>query len=136
MRPDRVAEQIRIELGEILQQELDDPRLELTTCTRVQVTGDLKLAKVYVSVLAEPEAQKKSMAALEHAAGFVRRLLGERLGLRSAPEIRFVFDPSVEYGIRLEQLIEEAGHAQTDEPAKPDVPAKPDKPDETDEPSD
>ncbi len=102
-----MAEQIRIEIAEILQRELKDPRIGLATCTRVSVSGDLGVAKVYVSVLGNPEEQKSTMVALEHATGYVRRLLSQRLGLRTSPEVRFAFDPSVEYSIRLDELIEE-----------------------------
>jgi ribosome-binding factor A len=102
-----VAEQIRIEIAEILQRELEDPRIGLTTCTRVSVSRDLGFARIYVSVLGGEEEQKKTMEALDHASGFVRRLLSQRLGLRSSPEIRFAFDPSVEYSIRLDEMIEE-----------------------------
>ncbi len=115
IRPDRVAEQIRMEMGRIFQRDLKDPRVGLATCTRVQVSGDLRVAKVYVSVLAEPERQRDAMAALAHATGYVRRLLAGRLGLRVAPEIRFVFDPSVEYGIELERLLEETRRSSTPE---------------------
>lgn len=107
VRPERVAEQIRIEIAGILQRDLKDPRVGLATCTRVQLSRDLKVAKIYVSVLGTPEEQKRTMQALEGASGFVRRLLGQRLGLRASPEVRFLFDPSVEYGIRLERLIQE-----------------------------
>ena len=108
IRPERVGERIRVEVADILQRELKDPRIGgLVTCTRVQVSGDLGVAKVYVSVLADPEEQKATLKVLANAAGFVRRLLGRRLGLRVSPEVRFIFDPSVEFGIRLEQLIEE-----------------------------
>ncbi len=107
IRPERVAEKIRVEVADILQRELKDPRIGLVTCTRVQVSGDLKVAKVYVSVLAESQEQEATMEALVSASGFVRRLLSQRLGLRVSPEVRFIFDPSVEYGIRLERLIEE-----------------------------
>ena len=108
VRPDRVAEQIRFEIGMILQNDLTDPRVKNVTCTRVQVSQDLGQARVYVSVLASPEQQKKALEGLDHAAGFVRHLIGDRLSLRISPEIKFVFDPAVEYGIRLEKLIEEA----------------------------
>ena len=108
IRPERVAEQIRMEIAVILQRDVKDPRVGLATCTRVQVSGDLKVAKIYVSVLGAAEEQERTMAALDGASGFVRRLLGQRLGLRVSPEVRFTFDPSVEYGIRLEKLIEEA----------------------------
>lgn len=107
IRPERLAEQIRMDVAEILQSELKDPRLSLVTCTRVSVTGDLKHAKLYVSVLGDEGARERTMAVLEGATGFVRKLLAHRLSLRSAPEIRFVFDPSVEYGIRLEELLRE-----------------------------
>ena len=108
IRPERVAEQVRIETAGILQRDLKDPRVGLATCTRVHVSGDLKVAKVYISVMGTAEEQKRTMAALEGASGFVRRLLGQRLRLRVSPEVRFLFDPSVEYGIRLERLIEES----------------------------
>jgi ribosome-binding factor A len=107
VRPERLAEQIRMDAASILQTELKDPRLPLVTCTRVTVTNDLKSAKVYVSVLGDEAQKRRAMRVLEGATGYVRRLLAERLGLRSAPEIRFVFDPSVEYGIRLEELLHE-----------------------------
>ncbi len=122
-----MAEQIRMEMGEILQRELKDPRVRGSTCTRVQVSGDLKVAKVYVSVLAEPDQQKEVLRALEHASGFVRRLLGQRLTLRSAPEIRFVFDPSVEYGIELERLLEQV-RPSPEEPHDPGEPVEDDPP--------
>jgi len=128
IRQERVAEQIRMEIAGILQRDLKDPRVGLATCTRVQVSGDLKVAKIYVSVLGAQEEQKRAMAALDGASGFVRRLLGHRLGLRVSPEVRFTFDPSVEYGIRLEKLIEETrGNAPGDSPDTNDKPDKPDK---------
>jgi ribosome-binding factor A len=106
VRPERLAEQIRMDAASILQSELKDPRLPLLTCTRVTVANDLKSAKLYVSVLGDEGQRQRAMKVLEGATGYVRRLLAERLGLRSAPEIRFVFDPSVEYGIRLEELLQ------------------------------
>ena len=108
IRPERVAEQVRIEIAGILQRDLKDPRVGLATCTRVQVSRDLKVAKVYISVLGTSEEQKRTMTVLEGASGFVRRLLWQRLGLRVSPEVRFLFDPSVEYGIKLERLLQES----------------------------
>jgi len=124
-----------MEFAGIMQRDLKDPRVGLATCTRVQVSGDLKVAKIYVSVLGTPEEQKRAMAALDGASGFVRRLLGQRLGLRTSPELRFMFDPSVEYGIRLEKLIEETrGNTPDDFPDEPVKPVKADKPDLPDNP--
>jgi ribosome-binding factor A len=104
----------------ILQGELKDPRLPLVTCTRVVVTSDLKIAKLYVSVLGDEAQKEAAMKVLEGATGYVRHLLAERLGLRSAPEVRFVFDPAVEYGIRLEELLQaEKDRSKTgDEPER------------------
>lgn len=124
IRPERVAEQVRIEIAGILQRDLKDPRVGLATCTRVQMSRDLKVAKVYVSVLGTSEEQKRTMAVLEGASGFVRRLLWQRLSLRVSPEVRFLFDPSVEYGIKLERLLQEArrqeagGNALGDSPTQ------------------
>lgn len=94
-----------MDTAEILSQ-LKDPRLPLVTCTRVAVTGDLKHAKLYVSVLGDEKDRGRAMKVLEGATGYVRRRLSERLGLRAAPEIVILFDPSVEYGIRLEELLQ------------------------------
>ena len=107
IRPERVAEQLRMDVADILQNDLKDPRLGLVTCTRVDLTSDLRHAKLYVSVLGDENAKDSSMNALESATGYVRRKLSTRLGLRVSPEIVFVFDPSVEYSIRLEGLIED-----------------------------
>ena len=106
VRPERVAEQIRIEIASIIQRDLEDPRIGLATCTRVQVSRDLRVARVYVSVLADPDEQKETLEALGSASGYVRRLLSQRLGLRVSPEVRFIFDPSVEFGIQLDEMIE------------------------------
>jgi ribosome-binding factor A len=114
VRPERVAEQIRADVAEILQTELRDPRLGLVTCTRVQVSSDLRNAKLYVSVLGDEAAREGTMKALAGATGFVRRKLSSKLGLRAAPDISFVYDPSVEYGIRLEALIEETKQRSPD----------------------
>ena len=75
IRPERVAEQIRVTVAEILQYELKDPRIGLTTCTRVNLSGDLRVAKIYVSVLGDGEEQKRSLRALERALEYgVRKL--------------------------------------------------------------
>ena len=104
-----------MDVADILQNELKDPRLGLVTCTRVDLTGDLRHAKLYVSVLGEESAKDSSMEALQSATGFVRRKLSKRLGLRVSPEIVFVFDPSVEYSIRLEGLIDETKERSPDD---------------------
>ncbi len=108
IRVQRVSEQIRADVADILQREVKDPRAARATCTRVQLSPDLRHARVYVSVLGDKEEQEDTVDALQRAAGFVRRQLSRRLDLRNSPEIVFVFDPAVEYGIRLESLLREA----------------------------
>jgi ribosome-binding factor A len=115
VRPERVAEQIRMDVAQILQNDMKDPRLGLVTCTRVELTRDLRYAKIYVSVLAEGSEKEQTLKALEGATGYVRRRLTERIGLRVSPELRFIFDPSVEYGIRLEELIEKTKEQSPEE---------------------
>ena len=115
IRPERVAEQIRMDVAQILQNDMKDPRLALVTCTRVDLTRDLRYAKIYVSVLAEGSEQEQTLKALEGATRYVRRRLTERIGLRVSPEILFIFDPSVEYGIRLEELIEKTKEQSPEE---------------------
>lgn len=120
VRPDRVAEQIRMDAADILQNDIKDPRVGLVTVTRVRLTGDLKNAKLYVSVLGDEKERARVMKALDGATGYVRRRLAERLRLRAAPEIQFVYDPSVEYGIRLEKLLRKTGDAIESGPGEVD----------------
>ena len=104
-----------MDVAQILQTDIRDPRLSLVTCTRVDLTRDLRYAKLYVSVLTERSEQEQTLKALEGATGYVRRRLTERLGLRVSPEIRFIFDPSVEYGIHLDELIEKTKEQSPEE---------------------
>ena len=93
--------------------ELKDPRVGLVTVTEVDVSRDLSLAKVYVSSLDDPASHQQSIRALQHAAGFLRCLLAKSLSLRTVPQLEFVYDASVERGVRLSHLIDEAvaGHS-------------------------
>ena len=91
----------------ILRFDLSDPRVGRATVTRVELTGDLNVARVYVSVYGSDVERKETLAVLGRARGRVRTLLGSRVRLRATPEIRFVFDPSVEFSIRLEQILDE-----------------------------
>lgn len=120
IRPERVAETIKREMAEILTQKLRDPRLGgMISVTDVEVTPDLSLARIYVSVLAPDDARDKALAALTHSAGFVRHELAPRLGLREVPEIRFLLDTSIQQGARVEELLRriQSGEAiEDDEP--------------------
>jgi ribosome-binding factor A len=105
-RPDRVGDQIRQELSEILSRgEVHDPGIGFITLTRVQVTGDLQLARVYYTSLGDPIARKETARALTRATGFFRRQIGSRLRLRRVPELEFRFDESIAHQNRIEQIL-------------------------------
>ena len=106
-RQDRVAEAIRKEASLIIHDELKDPRIGFVTVTRVELTHDLRSAKIFYSVLGNEEAYKKTKLALDSALGFVRSLIAERIKLRFAPEIAFYEDRSTEYSVRIEEVLNE-----------------------------
>lgn len=107
-RTDRVASQIQRELAGYIRSELKDPRLGLITIHAVEVTKDMAHARVFVSVLDSPEKSGESVKVLNHAASFLRRLLGQNMKLRLTPELRFVYDDSVQRGATLDALIDAA----------------------------
>ena len=108
-RIDRISEEVRRELDAIIREELNDPRVDGTfSITRAEVTGDLRFAKVYVSVL-EEEYRDPLMEALKGAKGYLRRALGKRMIIRSAPELIFVSDRNIEYGVHIAKLLAETG---------------------------
>jgi len=107
-RPARVAEMIRTEISELLVRGLRDPRIGLVTVTGVKMSPDLKHARIYVSVLGSQEGKQESLLALNHAAPHIRHELGGRMSLRIVPEVVFQYDKSVEYGARIEELIQQA----------------------------
>ncbi len=106
-RKDKVGDAIQKEVSNILQNELKDPRLGFVTITGVEVTADLRYAKVFFSVLGKEEDYKKSKKALDSASGFIRRLVAKRIQLRLAPEIVFEEDKSSEYSCRIQEVLDE-----------------------------
>jgi len=106
-RQERIAEAIRQEASVIIHDKLKDPRLGFVTITSVQVTPDLRYAKIFFSVLGNEESYKKTKDALDSALGFVRKLVAQRLNLRFAPEIAFYEDRSTEYSVRIEEVLNE-----------------------------
>ena len=107
-RADRVNALLQRELGTLISEELRDPRIAFTTVTGVEVTDDLRSAKVHVSVLGDEEAGKKTMKGLEDAKQYLRRELGSRTDLRFVPELTFVHDRSAERAVRIAGLLREA----------------------------
>lgn len=107
-RSRRIAEQIQRELSEIVRVELKDPRIGMITLTDVEVTADGEHAKVFFTVLGDPSRVKEAEEGLQHAAGYLRSQLARSLTVRVVPHLQFKYDPSVERGARLSQLIDQA----------------------------
>ena len=107
-RSDRVAEQIRRELAELIRLEIKDPRVNLVTITDVEVTPDYAHAKVFYTSLVPADQRAELDRGLKRSAGFLRREIGRRVRIHHNPELHFVFDGSVERGSHLSQLIDEA----------------------------
>lgn len=105
IRANRVAEQMKKELGDIIGRKLKDPRIGFVTVTDVEVTGDLQQAKVFLSVLGDEEKQGKTLEVLEKAKGFIRSEVGNRIRLRKTPELEFLWDESLAYGARIDELL-------------------------------
>jgi ribosome-binding factor A len=106
-RPDRVGEAIRDELSQLLAREVHDPGIGFITLTRVKVSPDLQIARVYYTTMGDERAQRETAKALERAAPFLRRHLGQRIRLRRVPEIEFFYDESIARGDRIEQILQE-----------------------------
>lgn len=107
-RARRVAEQIQRDLSEIIRMELKDPRVGLVTITDVEVTKDLSHAKVFFTLLGDSALAEQVCDGLQHAAGFLRSELAQRIKLRTVPQLHFEYDTSVERGFELSRLIDEA----------------------------
>ena len=106
IRPERVAHMMRREVADILENRMRDPRLgSMVSITDVEVTQDLSFARVYVSTLQTGPEREQLLETLKAAAGFIRHELRPRLGLREVPEVRFVFDESLERGARVDEIL-------------------------------
>ncbi len=103
----RINEEVMRELSNIIRGEIKDPRINpLTSVVAVEVAPDLKTAKAFISVLGDEESQKKTLEGLRSAEGFIRRELARSINLRNTPEIRFILDQSIAYGMEMSQKID------------------------------
>ncbi len=110
-RTSRIGEVIMRELAQMIQQEVSDPRVGMVTVSHVDVTSDLKYAKVYVTRLNGVESDQdvsECIAGLTNAAGFLKRGIAKRVEIRSIPELRFHYDKSLEHGFHMDELIAKA----------------------------
>lgn len=107
-RSRRIAEQIQREMSEIIRLEMKDPRVGMITITDVEVTSDYEHAKVFFTRFGDAADNESAAHALAHAAGFLRSELAHRMRLRIVPQLHFEYDASIERGVRLSNLIDEA----------------------------
>lgn len=104
----RINGEVQKELSTLIRGEIKDPRIHpMTSVTAVEVAPDLKTCRAYISVLGSGEAKKATMDGLNSAEGYIRRLLAKNLNLRNTPEIRFILDESIEYGVNMSKLIDD-----------------------------
>jgi ribosome-binding factor A len=115
-RADRVADLIKQELSSILRREVGDPRIANITVTDVKLTDDLRSARIYFVELGKDRLSADVEKGLSKAKGFLKRELGKRLQLRYIPELAFFYDPSFEYGSRIEKLLKEVRKDETNDP--------------------
>jgi ribosome-binding factor A len=106
-RADRVSELIRREISLIIEHDLKDNRIAMATVTEVEMSKDMKNAKVFVSVLGDDEAVKRTISVLNSAAGFIKSRLGEKVILRYIPNLSFRYDPSTVYGMKIDKILDE-----------------------------
>ena len=112
----RVNTEVQRELANLIREGIKDPRIHpMTSVTGVEVAPDLKTCKAFISVLGDSEAKKDTLAGLKSAEGYIRKQLARSINLRNTPEIRFILDESIEYGVTMSKLIDEVSrqeHAQ------------------------
>lgn len=106
-RSNRVAEQMKKELGEIIVRKLKDPRIGFVTVTDVEVTGDLQQATVFITVLGDDKKRRETLKGLVQAKGFIRTEIGQRIRLRKTPELMFELDKSFDYGNKIDNLLKQ-----------------------------
>jgi ribosome-binding factor A len=123
-RADRVADQIRMEVADILMRKIKDPRVRSVTVTGVELTADLRIAHVFVTTMETEQAERDIFAGLSKASGFVRAELGRRLTLRYLPEVIFKKDVSGLRGDRIMRLLDglHGGSEQAGTPSQPESP--------------
>lgn len=109
----RVNAEVQHELAELIRGEIKDPRIHpMTSVTAVEVAPDLKTCRAYISVLGNAEEKKNTLAGLKSAEGYIRRQLAKSINLRNTPEIRFILDESIEYGVTMSKLIDEVSQRE------------------------
>lgn len=116
VRKERISEEIKKEVSDIIRTELKDPRLtSITSITNVEITKDLRYVKLYASVLGNADVQKNTIEGLNNATGYIRKEIGKRIKIHFTPELHFYLDKSLEYSIHIEKIINEISHKENKE---------------------
>ena len=114
----RINEEVHHALSNIIRGEIKDPRIHpMTSVVSVEVAPDLKTCKAYISVLGDEQAQKDTLAGLRSAEAYIRRTLAKTVNLRNTPEIRFIMDQSIEYGVKMSKLIDDVNRSNHTNPS-------------------
>lgn len=109
----RINSEVQREMSQIIREEIKDPRVHpLTSVMAVEVTPDLKFAKIFISVFGNEEEKEKTMEGLRKSASFARGQLAKRMNLRNTPELTFILDNSIEYGVTMSKKIDEVNHKE------------------------
>ena len=109
----RINSEVQREMSQIIREEIKDPRVHpMTSVMAVEVTPDLKFAKIFVSVLGSEEEKEKTMEGLKKSASFARGQLARRMNMRNTPELTFILDNSIEYGVTMSRRIDEVNHRE------------------------
>lgn len=115
LRIEKIQELMKQEISQIILRELKDPRIGFVTVTQVEVTGDLREAKVYVSIMGSEEQIKDTWRGLQSSLGFIRREVGQRIRLRVTPELSFLLDKSLDYSAHIQELLVKIKKEETEE---------------------
>lgn len=111
----RINGEVMRELSNIIRGEIKDPRINpLTSVVTVEVAPDLKSCKAYISVLGDEKSQQDTIAGLKSAEGYIRRMLAKNINLRNTPEIRFILEQSIEYGVNMSKMIDDVNRPRSD----------------------
>ncbi|TZE83311.1 30S ribosome-binding factor RbfA [Calorimonas adulescens] len=115
IKNERVAEEIKRDIGIIIKNELKDPRIsELCSITKVKLSNDFSYSKIFVSVYGDEVVKTNTLQGLKNASGYIRRELSKRLKIKHVPEINFILDDSIESGIRISKIIDELKEKEND----------------------
>ena len=121
-RPTRVAELLQSEIADLLLRQLKDPRLSMATISRVEVSPDLREARVYVSRVGDENEQREAMEGFARAVGFIRSQLGKRVRLRYTPNLTFILDTAIADGVRISRLLHDLSSASVTDADESDLP--------------